>query len=58
MLEYTCILRGRGYNVYRVTNGFKGLTYNEIADKIDYNNWGYNVRAVTPDYIDIKIITD
>ena len=57
-MEYTCILRGRGYNIYRVTKGFKGLTYREIADKLDYNNWGYDVRIVTPEYIDIKIYTD
>jgi hypothetical protein len=57
-MEYTCILRGRGYDVYRVTKGFKGLTYQEIADKLDYNNWGYDVRLVTPEYIDIKVYTD
>lgn len=57
-MEYTCILRGVGYDVYRVTKGFEGLAYQEIANKIDYNNWGYNIRLVTPEYIDIKIYTD
>ena len=57
-MEYTCISRGRGYNVYRVTKGFEGLSYREIADKLDYNNWGYEVRLVTPEYIDIKVYTD
>lgn len=58
MLEYTCISRAATYEIYRVTAGFHGLTYAEIANKIDCNNWGYDVRIVTPDFIDIKIYID
>ena len=57
-MEYTCISRGRGYDVYRVTKGLEGLSYRDIADKLDYNNWGYEGRLVTPEYIDIKVYTD
>lgn len=57
-MEFTCILRGAGYEVYRVTKGFEGLTYNELAAKIDPNNWGYSIRLVTPEYVDIKIYID
>ena len=57
-MEYTCILNGRGYNVYRVTKGFEGLTYREIADKLDCNNYGFNVRLITAEYVDIKVYTD
>lgn len=57
-MEKTIISRGAGYEVYRVTKGFEGLTYHELADKIDPNNWGYDVRLVTPEYVDIKIYID
>ena len=58
MMKYFAIKRAVGHTIYRVTDGYKGLTYEEIADKIDCNNWGYNVRVVTPEYIEIKIYTD
>lgn len=57
-MEKTIISRGAGYEVYRVTKGFKGLTYHELAAKIDPYNWGYDVRLVTPEYVDIKIYID
>jgi hypothetical protein len=57
-VEKKIIARGVGYEVYRVTKGFEGLTYDELADKVDPNNWGYNVQATTPEYIDIKIYID
>jgi hypothetical protein len=57
-MRYTRIQAGRGFDLYRVTGDFHGLTYDEIADKIDCNNWGYDVRITTPDYIEIKIYTD
>ena len=36
-MEHTCILRGRGYDVYRVTKGFEGLTYQEITNLLNQN---------------------
>lgn len=58
MLKYTCISRTATYEIYRITAGFHGLTYDEIANKIDCNHWGYDVRIVTPDFIEIKIYID
>ena len=57
-MKYTRIRADRGFDIYRVTGDYHGLTYDEIARKIDCNNWGYDIRIVTPDYIDIKIYTD
>lgn len=57
-MEKKIIASGAGYEIYRVTKGFKGLTYDELADKVDPNNWGYDVRAITPEYVDIKIYID
>ena len=48
---------GRGYDVYAVEN-FHGLTDNEIADKCDFNNWGFEVLERYPENMLIKIYTD
>lgn len=48
---------GRGYDVYEVEN-FQGLTDDEIADKCDFNNWGYRVLERYPEHMLIKIYTD
>lgn len=58
MMKYFVIKRAAGYTIYRIAEGYKGLTYREIADKIDGNNWGYDVRYIGDDYIDIKIYMD
>lgn len=57
-MRYTRIQAGRGFDIYRVTEGYHGLTYAEIADKIDCNNWGYTMVYICKDYIEIKIYTD
>lgn len=57
-MEKTCINYGRGKDTYRVTGDFHGLTYQEIADKCDCSNWGYNVRLALPDEIIIEVYTD
>jgi hypothetical protein len=57
-MEKTCINYGRGKDTYRVTGDFHGLTYQEIADKCDCGNWGYNVRLTLPDEIIIEVYTD
>lgn len=48
---------GRGYDVYAVEN-FHGLTDEEIADKCDFNNWGFVVLERYPEHMLIKIYTD
>ena len=48
---------GRGYDIYEVEN-FQGLTDDEIADKCDFNNWGYRVLERYPEHMLIKIYTD
>lgn len=53
-----CIGRGIGKEIYQITGDFVGLTYQEIADACDRNNWGYAVRSATPEKIVIVIYTD
>lgn len=56
-MTYTMIEQTAAKAVYIVKN-FQGLTTDEIADKIDYNNWGYYVNYTTPDEIKITIWKD
>jgi hypothetical protein len=58
MMKYFAIKRAVGHTIYRVTDGYKGLTYEEIADKIDCNNWGFAMVYICKDYIEIKIYED
>lgn len=51
------VCAGVGYDVYDVEN-FSGMTDEEIADKCDFNNWGYRVLERYPEHILIKIYTD
>ena len=57
-MEWYCISRGAGYEIYRVTGAFQGISGRDIADKIDPNNWGWNIRYSTPEFLDIKIYID
>ena len=54
-MEYFVIKKAEGHIVYRVTNGYKGLTYKEIADKINDKNWGFIMVYICKSYIEIKI---
>lgn len=56
-MKKTRVQIGRGYDVYSVED-FHGLTDEEIADKCDYNNWGFVVLERYPEHILIKIYTD
>ena len=56
-MKKTRVQMGQGYDIYAVTN-FGGLTDAEIADKCDYNNWGFVVLARYPENMLIKIYTD
>ena len=57
-MEYTRIEAGRGFDLYRITGDFHGLTYQEIANSIDPNNFGYAIVRAAISYIEIKIYTD
>ena len=48
---------GVGYDIYDVEN-FGGLTDEEIADKCDYGNWGFQVLERYPEHMLIKVYTD
>lgn len=48
---------GQGYDVYAVEE-FRGLTDEEIADKCDYNNWGFVVLERYPEHMLVKVYTD
>lgn len=54
-MEYFVIKKAEGHKIYRVTNGYKGLTYKEIADKINGKNWGFVMVYICKSYIEIKI---
>ena len=56
-MKKTMVQIGRGYDVYAVED-FRGLTDEEIADKCDCNNWGFNVLERYPEHMLIKIYTD
>ena len=55
IMKYFAIKRAAGHTIYRVTEGYKGFTYREIADKIDPNNWGFAMEYICTNYIEIKI---
>lgn len=57
-MEYTRIEAGRGFDLYRITGDFHGLAYQEIANSIDPNNFGYAIVRAATSYIEIKIYTD
>lgn len=56
-MKKTRIQAGYGYDVYAVED-FHGLTDEEIANKCDYNNWGFMVLERYPEHMLIKVYTD
>lgn len=56
-MTYTMIEQTAAKAVYIVKN-FQGMTTDEIADKIDCNNWGYYVNYTTPNEMKITIWKD
>ena len=56
-MTYTMTEQTAAKAVYIVKN-FQGLTNDEIADKIDCNNWGYYVNYTTPNEMKITIWKD
>lgn len=58
MLDIKCIKMGRGKDTYEVKGDIADYTYDEIADKCDYNNLGYYVCYATPEKVVIEVYTD
>ena len=56
-MTYTMIEQTAAKEVYIVKN-FQGLTNDEIANKIDCNNWDYYVNYTTPNEMKITIWKD
>jgi len=58
MLDITCIKRGRVFDTYKVMGDIQNYTPAQIADKCDYNNWGYSVISVSDNEMIIQIDKD
>jgi len=58
MLNIKCINRGRGQDTYRVEGNILLYTEEEIADKCDFNNWGYRVLYKNSYEMEIIVYTD
>lgn len=58
MLTIECIERGCVYDTYKVTGEIGNYTPSQIADKCDYNNWGYSVVYSSNNEMVIRIDKD